>query len=38
MGHRGYLFSKVELKDYNVMINGSNVFLSASKKWSKDIW
>ena len=31
--HRGYYFPKVEIKDYNVMINGK-IFL----KWYDNIW
>ena len=30
-GHRKYFFPKVEIKDYNVMIDGQNVFINSLK-------
>ena len=37
-GHTRYFLPTVEIKDYNVTIDGKIFFWSTSRKWYKNIW
>ena len=37
-GHTRYFLPTVEIKDYNVTIDGKKFFWSNSRKWCKNIW